>query len=112
MKITLAILSGLTFLAAAFVFALTFEQLNSDLDAETESECVTLVPPPGGATTQRCDGTEEAGGLIPLAILGGSLAVVGSALLLASVNVRHRDERRPYASVPGPGGPPWNPPGR
>ncbi|MFW6773242.1 hypothetical protein ACOACO_03085 [Nocardioides sp. CPCC 205120] len=110
MKTLLAVLSGLCFVVAAVVLALAFGQLNSDLDAETQQKCVTPAPPPEGTVTQRCTGTDESGGQVTLVVTGGSLLVAGSVLALAAVNVRRRDERP--APVPGPGGAPWNPPGR
>lgn len=103
MKILLAVLSTLCFLAVAPVLVIAYGAVNTNLESDHRSLC-TSSPLSTGQTDERCSGTDSGAGHVSASLLAGALLVSGSVLALASVSVgsRRREVVAPGALPPAP----------
>lgn len=97
MKILLAVLATLCFVAVAPVLVVAYGAVNSNLESDHSGLC-TSITLSNGATEERCNGTDSAAGHVSTSLLAGALLVSGSVLALASVSAGRRGRE---VMVPG-----------
>lgn len=103
MKVLLAVLSTLCFLAVAPVLVMAYSAVNNNLESDQSSSCLSS-PMSTGQTDELCSGTDSAAGHISTSLLAGALLISGSVLALASVSAGRRGPEvgAPVPTTPAP----------